>query len=137
MNAPVRALSSETAQIEAALDVLLRAAVAADRERPLRPERGLISAGDLAFAVIDRMKTWTPAQQAAAELLQRPVWEAVRQAVSTLGVRLHEIGGLPLMQDVCHRVAALDPDHEGRRLDIMDKRWDGIGADGANAGWLA
>lgn len=127
MNAPVTALATETAQIEAALDVLLTAAIRAEHDSSLLPERGPMSAGVLVGELIDKLQTWTKAQRAAADLLARPVWELTRQGVRTLGQRLHEIGGQGLMNEVLYRVSARDPAHESRRIDIMDKRWDGIG----------
>lgn len=127
MNAPVTTEVAETAQIEAALDFLLTAAIRADRDPHLLPETGPTSAGALVFQILEKMGSWTRAQREAADLLARPVWELTRQGVTTLGKRLHEIGGARLMHDVCDRVAALDPPHEDRRIDLIDKRWDGIG----------
>lgn len=131
MNAPVSAVATETAQIEAALDALLTAAIRANRDPSLLPERGPTPAGVLMGDFLTKLQTWTKAQREAGDLLARPVWEVTRKGVTCLGRRLHEIGGTALMRDVCHRVSALDPANQGRRIDIMDKRWDGIGE------WLA
>lgn len=127
MNAPVTAQATETARIEAALDALLTASIRDDRERPPSSVGGAIRADVLINEAIERLTTWTPAQREAHALLQRPVSEALRQAVRTLGERLHELGGEDLMLEVCDRVSALDPANEGRRSSIMDHRWDGIG----------
>lgn len=137
MNAPVAITATETQQIEAALDALLREALAADRHPRLVPPRGAETLGAILGEFIHRKRNWTAAQEATAELLERPIWELTRQGVTTLGVRLHEIGGLKLMQEVCERVADMDPANWGRRTDIMDKRWDGIGADSPDGGWWA
>lgn len=78
----------------------------------------------------DILRNWldaTPAQRAADALLDHPVGEALRCAVTTLGRRLHEIGGTKAMQDTLYRVAELDPANNARRIGIMDHRWDGIG----------
>ena len=136
MNAPVSAQATETTQIEAALDALLTAAIRADRDPPLLPDRGPTSAGVLVGELLDKIQTWTKAQRDAADLLSRPVWEVTRKGVRTLGKRLYEIGGLSLMQEVCHRVAALDPANEGRRIGLMDHRWSGIG-DERGGVWVA
>jgi len=135
MNAPVTAQATEAAQIEAALDALLTAAIKADRDRSLMPERGPVSAGAMIGEALERRATWTPAQEAAHDLLRRPVAWALRNAVRTLGKRLFEIGGLKLMSAVCDRVSALDPANEGRRAGIIDHRWDGIGSDQGGRWW--
>jgi hypothetical protein len=126
MNAPATATLSDTQRIETALDELLKAALASTIRFP-HPLGGMYSAGQL----LDYFGGMTRAQRDADALLSDPVGEAVRRAITTLGRRLHEIGGLALMQDICDRAAALDPANEGRRMDIIDKRWDGIG------GWYA
>lgn len=133
MNAFTTATATETARIEAALDALLTAAIQANSVPSLTPERGPTSAGVLISEALEKF-TWTPTQRAASALLSRPVWEVLRQGIRTLGERLYEIGGSELMRDVCDRVAAMDPARAGHRLDIMDKRWDGVGGD---KGWLA
>jgi hypothetical protein len=131
MNAPVSAIATETAQIEAALDALLSASIRANRDPVLLPHRGAMPVGVVMGDLLKRLQSWTQAQRDAGELLARPVWEVTRMGVTTLGRRLHEIGGARLMQEVCDRVAALDPANHAHRLDIMEKRWDGIGE------WLA
>lgn len=139
MNASSLAIATTEAQrIEAALDAVLTAAIAADRNLPsLSPERGPVSAGVTAYEVIDRLSNWTKAQGAANDLLDRPVSELCRQAVTTFGERLFEIGGLTLMQDTLYRVGERATADQGRRVAIMDHRWDGIGRDGKNAGWCS
>lgn len=129
--------TTEVQRIEEALDAVLATAAEADRRPPLVPERGAVSAAESAFALIERMDGWTKAQCAAHDLLSRPVSELCRQAVTTFGERLFEIGGLTLMQDALYRLAARDPANYGRRVAIMDKRWDGIGRQGDSAGWCA
>ncbi|MBL8773905.1 MAG: hypothetical protein JNK30_21135 [Phenylobacterium sp.] len=119
--------AAETVKIENALDALLAAAIRADRDPALVAERGLTSAGTMIGELLDRMENWTRAQQAAHDLFTRPVAEVCRQAVSTLGMRLHEIGGIPLMIDVAYRVADRDERTRDRRMGIMNHRWDGIG----------
>lgn len=127
MNAPLTAVATETQKIEDALDRLLTAITWADRQPSTTPDDGPTSAGELIGRVLLRLETWTAAQQAADALMRRPASEALRQAVTTLGKRLHEIGGMALMRDVCDRVAERDPANESRRLGVIDHRWDGIG----------
>lgn len=126
MNAHTDAQITEVQRIERALDELLKVALSARAPWPRRHPHG-ISAGDLIREALDG----TPAERAARALLDNPVGEAVRQGVRTLGERLHELGGVQLMQDVLYRVAEIDPASTDHRVSVMDKRWDGIGV------WLA
>lgn len=125
MNARTKVAPSEAQQIEAALDVLVSAAVANLHERPLTPERDIRA--DVAIGEWLDSLEWTEAQRRASRLLQRPISAAVRLAVRVLGERLYEIGGMALMHDVCERVSAADPRNEARRAGIIDHRWSGIG----------
>ena len=124
MTAPVTALAPEVQLIERSLDALLAAAT---ETRPPWPARdpGLRPIG----AVLQEQLARTPAGNDAAELFDNPVGEMVRQGVTTLGRRLHEIGGTTLMQDVLYRVAArgCSAAERDRRIGIMDHRWSGIG----------
>lgn len=132
MNAPVSAVLTETQRIERALDELLKTAIATRAPWPPKHD------GPVSIAVV--IEDWlggTSAQRAASDFLDNPVGEAVRKAVTTLGRRLYEIGGLQLMHDVLDRVAPLDPTKESRRIAIMDKRWDGIGREGGKSGWCS
>jgi hypothetical protein len=128
MTAPVTALAPEVQLIERSLDALLAAAIAAKPPWPARyPNSRLIG------EVLREQLAQTNDQRAAAELLDNPVGEMVRQGVTILGKRLHEIGGMTLMQDVLYRVAELgcSGSERDRRIGIMDHRWSGIG------GWIA
>lgn len=122
MNAHSNIQVAETQQIERALDELLRVAISTRAPWPPR-HSGPVSLADSLRDLLDS----TEAESSARELLDNPVGEAVRRAITTLGERLHEIGGLKLMGDVCDRVSGLDPEHWDHRTDILDKRWDGIG----------
>lgn len=129
MNAPVTAVATEAQRIEAAMDALLTACT--NYKAPyLGAERGPISAGILASEFLERCD-WSPAQRSAGRLLDDPVGEALRQAIRTLAERLFEVGGLRALQGACDRVADMDPARWGKRTDIMDKRFDGLG------GWCA
>lgn len=118
----------EISGIENALDALLRAALEADANRPPN-HRG----DELRFTIwsIADLEAYSrrsePARRADA-LIANPVGDAARQAVRMLGKRLDELGGHELMGKVCERVADLDPANWGRRVNIMDHRWDGIGS---------
>lgn len=130
MNAPISATLTETQQIERALDELLKVAVSTKAPWPPRIERPV-----KLVELIDDHFSQTQAQRNATSLLDNPVGEAVRKGVTTFGKRLYEIGGLQLMTDVLDRVAEMDPTKQSWRIDIMDKRWDGIGSEGGRAGW--
>lgn len=130
----VPAPSTEVARIEAALHQTLTAIHEADANaRPREP----ISARDSAELWIAKLKEFTSLQREVDDLLDRPVAEALRQKVRLYGERLHEIGGVSLMQEVLYRVAERDPVNQHRRIGIMDKRWNGVGSAGGVVGWLA
>jgi hypothetical protein len=120
-------LTDEIRQIENALDALLRVAIEEDlRPRPPGPLR-VVSFAELAEQPILSRK-----QSAIAEIVKRPVSGAVRYAIRLLGERIHELtGSTDTMRDLAERVAGRDQSRWGHRIDILDKRWDGIG------GWWA
>lgn len=125
MAGPVAVDVTETQQIEEALHALVTAAVSdTGYVSNLLTRDGPESIG----SIMARLDAMTPKQRTAADLIRRPVGEAVRRAIKTLGERLHEIGGQELMSDVLERVADRDPSRYGRRIDVMDKRFDGIGS---------
>ena len=113
--------------ITMALDALLTA-IAADREAKPGDVTVARSAAEM-FQSFDWKQT--EAQAAARRLVASPVGNALRVAVEILGVRLHEIGGVPLMQRICAQVADLAPESSSWREGLIDRRWDGIGE------WLA
>jgi hypothetical protein len=115
-------ITEEVAAIEHALNRLLRGAIDEETYRQARGTALVLTRAELS------METKT------SELLRNPVGEACRMAIRKLGKRLYELGGLQLMTDVCDRVGDMDQAHSGQRIDIMDKRWDGIGSDGKTAG---
>lgn len=133
MNAVTDTQITEVQKIERALDALISTAITAKPPWPAE-EQGRPRIYTLK-ELIDGPHGQSPASRAAYAFYANPVGEAVRAAVTTLGERLHEIGGLQLMQDVCDRVADRDPERWGWRTDIMDKRWDGIGRTATSAGW--
>jgi hypothetical protein len=116
--------ATEVEQIEEALHRLLTAATHTFNVKLRGPDRGPVSAGTLSAEYMESL-SWSEARRDAAELFQDPVGEALRQAVTTLGERLHELG--VDMIDVCYRIAERDPSQHDRRLSIMDHRWSGIG----------
>lgn len=127
MNAPTASKLTETQKIEEALDRLLTATTAARQEHAIGGERGPVSMAVMSSEFIASLEH-SPAQRAAAELLQRPVGEALRQAIHVLGERLNEIGGHQLMLDTCYRVAERDEANQHFRLGVLDASWNGIGA---------
>lgn len=132
MNAFTDTQITEVQRIERALDELLKTAINTRAPWPPRHD-GPVSISVLVAEGLGG----TPAARAANSLLDNPVGEAVRKAVTTLGERLYEIGGLKLMSDVLDRVAERDPGKESWRIDIMDKRFDGIGREGGKSGWCS
>lgn len=123
-DAGARAVATEVQRIEDALDRLLTACTHDFNVKLRGPDRGPVSVADLSREYLESLKG-TDAQRAAAELFDDPVGEALRQAVTTLGERLHELNAD--MVDVCYRVAERDRARHDRRLSIMDHRWSGIG----------
>jgi len=106
----------EVKRIEDALDTLLNACLVANKEE--RARDGLL-------------KTWSGDELAKMTeidwICRNPVRWAYRKTIRILGKRLYELGHTQLMEKVCGRVAQRDPGNHGRRGDIMDKNWDGIG----------
>lgn len=139
MNAHTPAIVTEVEKIEDALDQLLTTAIRTDQDRAREPDydRPPVSLRDSVAAYVERLTASTPAQRRAHDFLDRPVGEALRQAIRILGERLFEVGGLKLMSDVLYRVAERDRVQEHRRIGIMDRRWDGIGQTPTSAGWRA
>lgn len=128
--------AEEIAGIENALDTLVAAMVEQDcRPRPAGVVKTFqrLSLTD----ITSHFDETTPAQRVAEALVANPVREAMARAVRDLGKRLHEIGGMELMSDVCQRVADRDDANWGRRTDILDKRWDGVGGSATAVGWVA
>ena len=124
MSGPVTVDVTETQQIEEALHTLVSLAVSdvGYASNPLTRE-GPESVG----SIMRRFNAMTHLERTASAIVRRPVGEAVRRAITTLGERLQEIGGMKLMGDVLERVAERDPVNYGRRVDVLDKRFDGIG----------
>lgn len=77
-------------------------------------------------ALLDRI-TARPCDDAAGR--------ALRLDVQRLGEWLFDLGGTALMQSTIYRVADLDRRCAGRRIDLMDKWWSGIGDDADR--WVA
>lgn len=132
MNEPTPT-ASEISRIEAALDNILSAITHLDQGiwAPGKPRAKsaayrIYSMADLG-AEYELKQTYTVSQRYAEDILDNPVREVLAKSVRQLGKRLHEIGGLNAMQEACERVANIDEPNWGRRTNIMDKRWDGIG----------
>jgi hypothetical protein len=61
-------------------------------------------------------------------VIEDPVRKALRAQLRDLGERLHRL--LPntdAMLEVAEEVADIEPERWGRRIDLIDKAWDGIG----------
>jgi hypothetical protein len=124
MNASTKVDVTETQQIEEALHTLVTAAISdTGYASNILTRDGPESIG----SIIARFDAMTAKERKAHEIIRRPIGEAVRRAIKTLGERLHEIGGQELMSDVMERVADRDPRNYSRRVDVLDKRFDGIG----------
>jgi len=88
--------------------------------------------GGRRFRIYSREDLEKPPVDAAAheveELLERPISAACRWAIRRLGQKLYHLtGSLEPMQDLAERVAGRDPKSFSSRIDILDKRWNGIG----------
>lgn len=117
-------MTDEVEDIEIALDVLLRVALDADDQAAMDRREGDRALGEIAAEFL----SMTPLQRRAAGLTRNPVGASARAAVGVLGERLHELGGVQAMTDVCERVAPLEPDRQERRTAIMDRAWNGVGS---------
>jgi hypothetical protein len=68
-------------------------------------------------------------EAATGRIIRSPISGACGYAIRLLGQRVHElVRDVDGMHVVAERAADRDPDHWGQRLDIIDKRWDGIGS---------
>lgn len=129
MNAEAKIEATELQKIEEALHVLVTVAVSPEgyAGNPAVPDDGkMFKFWNLAQIMADGEGA-TDIQRKARAIIDRPVGGAVRRAIKTLGERLNEIGGNDLMSEVIERVADRDPARWSVRIDVMDKRWDGIG----------
>jgi hypothetical protein len=69
-------------------------------------------------------------------LISDPVLSALRQQLQDLGWRLFRLlGTTNAMLPVAYEAANAEPERSGRRINIIDKAWDGIGEE--NDYWLA
>jgi hypothetical protein len=113
--------------IEDALDAVLTAIHKHDAERP---KGGPLKAYTWA-EIADRGLVDSDVE----ELSEDPVGAALRQAVWRLGKKLYAVlGETRAMSGVLERVASRDPANYGKRVSIMDNRWEGIGK--GNDVWL-
>lgn len=123
--------------IEDALDALLRATMEHEkdkRSRVVTESPRAIRATPFVF----REPTSIPTRDDNRTdwIASDPVYGALGLAVRWLGERIFKMtGSVDAMRDVAHRVAARDPSHNGRRLSILNHRWDWIGNDKDR--WLA
>jgi len=118
----------ETQRLADTLAVLLEEITAFDKGKRVnrrsdiqQPEFAAISAND-----ISKMPDlyWD-----AEKIGEAPVREACATTLTMLGKRLHEMGGVDLMQDVHDRVVKRTRRHGNYWSMLLDKRWDGIGGE--------
>lgn len=129
MNAITDTTATEVSNIHAALDALLSEIVKIDQGP--RRAGGVYTAAELMEEAREYL-LMTDHQRFAYRLSREPVREALCEAIARLGERLNEIGGLRAMHEGMRFVENSDKsDDWGRRISVLDKRWDGIG------GWLA
>ena len=70
------------------------------------------------------------------DVIKDPVRKALRAQLKDLGQRVFEFAGsTDLMRGVAETVAELDPPRWHRRINIIDKAWDGVGH--ARDWWVA
>lgn len=133
MSAPVVTEPGETLAIQASLDTILRAITDHDRAKAEALDRHpgrykIYSIAELMREGAEQAAR-TPAGRFTHNLAADPVRAALKHAVRQIGKRLYEIGGIEALRDACERIADLDPPNWGKRTDIMDKTWDGIGGE--------
>jgi hypothetical protein len=116
---------NDISRIEDALDALVTTVMRHRKRRRPTP-----SYGRLHFIAISRWDNEpTPSQEDCEvdRIIHDPIEGAYGHAVRLLGKRLHKLGGVGLMQDVCERVASRDRGNYGRRGTFIERRWDMIG----------
>jgi hypothetical protein len=121
---------AKVARIEDALDQLLRAIDANDRDRELQPR--------MPTKVIpaDEFPKPPDHELEIRDILRDPVGHALRREIKSLGGHLFRIlestNGL---KAVLERVAGREPSNYTRRATILNEQWHGIGA--GNDFWVA
>jgi hypothetical protein len=111
-------------QIEDALDTLLTAIIKHERKRTSNP-------APITLRWLDFSTEWLPGEM----FLMDPIGRSLREGVKQLGKTLFALtGSTDAMRESCERVCDRDSAHWGRRADIIDKRWDGIG-EGSDRWW--
>jgi hypothetical protein len=60
-------------------------------------------------------------------IINNPICGALEFAIHEVGEALFQRGGTDLMRDVLERVASCHPKSYGRRVSVLDCKWDGIG----------
>jgi hypothetical protein len=121
---------AKVAKIEDALDQLLRAIDANDRDRELQPKEPLraVPAGELLNTSDHEIEL--------RDILRDPVGHALRREMKSLGGHLFGIlGSTNGMRTVLDRVAGHEPCNYTRRATILNQQWHGIGA--GNDFWAA
>lgn len=112
--------SDEVERVEAALDALLTEML---RQDDLRKGDG---DGKLVTIRASDMVLLTRRQGQINAVLRHPVRAACKIAIRMLGERLNELGlSISQMQDVANRVSA--GKRFPKRINIIDKAWDGVG----------
>lgn len=137
MNAPASTPALTDVQIiDGALTMLLDHIIALDLgpRRELPPGAGPMTIGQMSERYRWDQQT-TEAERFMLKIMDDPVREALTHALRQCGKRLYEIGGLDAMHEACGRQEDLS--NGGRRVSILDKRWDGIGTANGRVGWVA
>lgn len=80
---------------------------------------------------LDQLLAESEIETQARQIVADPVGASLRIGIVALAERLNELGGLAAMARVLDDVVARDVPNEEWRTDILDKRFDGIGAWGA------
>lgn len=115
---------TDLAEVERALDALLRASIADDEAQP----RGPLTATPMDWTRLEAAARMTRLERDVADLKRRPLRAAYRQAIRRLGQHVFDtVGSVGGMRDVLERVAEMDPSRDAYRANIMDHAWDGVG----------
>jgi hypothetical protein len=119
---PKMTKDEHTALIKDALHALLNARIEYDQWRAETATRTV----KLEFMTLDD-HDW--GRLRLKDIIDHPVQTSIRLQMRALGKELYQLlGNTRAMVQVCEDVAGRNPKKHGYRADILDKAWDGIGA---------
>jgi hypothetical protein len=120
-------IEEETRRIEDTLAVLLGEITRIDKGTK-KNDRSSVQPPPVAISVSD-ISSVPELYWQMDKIAEAPVREACAATLTTIGRRLHEMGGIELMQTVHDRVVRRTRKHPNRWSMLLDKRWDGVGGE--------